>query len=325
MSFDIISIGDPTIDTFLDVHDATVTCNIDRSACKLCFDFAEKIPVEKLSKLVAGNCANNAIGSSRLGLKAAYYMVVGDDDNGRWIADTLKAEGVAEDYFVFDKKNPTNGSTVINFKGERTILVFHAPRSYKLPKLKKSKWLYYSSVNKGHRSLNSAILKHAKKTGARLCYNPGTYQRLEGAKQMQRVASKTFTTFVNVQEAQNLVESKSFKVETLLKKMKALGMHIALITDGPNGSYSYDGTQMWHVGIPNTPIIERTGAGDAFATGFIAQINHGKDLPLAMAMATCNSSSVITKIGPQAGLLTQRGIERAYKKLGKQISITQLK
>ena len=324
MSFDIISVGDPTIDTFLDVHDASVTCNIDRSACKLCFDYAEKIPVNKLRRLVAGNCANNAIGSSRLGLKAAYYMIVGADDNGKWIADTLKKEKVADDYFVFDKKNPTNASTVINFKGERTILVYHAPRTYKLPKLKKSKWLYYSSVNKGHRTLNGSVLKHVAKHGIKLCYNPGTYQRLEGAKQMQRVASKTYATFVNVQEAQDLTESKSFKIPTLLKKMKALGMHTAIITDGAAGSYAYDGTAMWHVGTPPTPVIERTGAGDAFATTLIVQLHHGKPLPDAMAIATCNSSSVIMKIGPQEGLLKPKQLERFFKKYKKQLSIKKI-
>ncbi len=324
MSLDIISVGDPTIDTFLDVHDASVTCSVDKSACKICFDFAEKIPVEKLSRLVAGNCANNAIGSSRLGLSAAYYMIVGDDDNGKWIANTLKKEGVADDYFVFDKKNPTNASTVINFKGERTILVYHAPRSYKLPRLKKSKWLYYSSVNKGHRTLNGSIIKHAKKHKVKLCYNPGTFQRLEGPKQMQRVASNTHVTFVNVQEAQDLVQSKSFKVPTLLKKMKALGMDIALITDGANGSYSYDGKNMWHVGIPDTPVIERTGAGDAFATGLISQLHKSKPLPEAMVLATCNSTSVILKIGPQAGLLTSRKLSSFYRKYRKDISVKQL-
>jgi hypothetical protein len=71
--YDIVSIGDTTIDAFIELHEASVHCDINHTDCQLCLSYANKIPFEKLTVLPAcGNSANNAIGSSRLGLKDAY-------------------------------------------------------------------------------------------------------------------------------------------------------------------------------------------------------------------------------------------------------------
>jgi len=311
---DIIAIGDPTIDTILAIHDATVTCRLDHEDCKIAFDYAEKIPVDKLDRKIAGNACNNAVGSARLGMKTAYYMIVGDDARGDNIQKKLIKEGVKKYYFVVDEKNPTNASTVINFNGERTIFVYHAPRKYSLPKLKKSKWIYYSSVNKGHKNLNTQIIKHVQKTSAKLCYNPGTYQRLAGTREMRRVVKHCEIVFLNKEEAQALTQSAIRNITPLLKIVHKLGAKIAVITDGPKGSYVYDGEKTYRMGVLKTRIVERTGAGDAYATTFIAMLNQGHSIEEAMCFATTNSSSVIMKQGPQDGLLTKKQLIAFHKK-----------
>ncbi len=83
--FDLISIGDATIDNFVVIHDAEVKCNIDKTECKLCIDYGDKIAVDKLTHSVGGNAANNAVGSSRLKLKGAIYVNVGSDSSGEQI------------------------------------------------------------------------------------------------------------------------------------------------------------------------------------------------------------------------------------------------
>ena len=68
--FDIISIGDATIDTFLFVNDIEVK-EIGGQQ-KAVINWGDKLPVQEFYRTVAGNAANNAVGSARLGLRTAF-------------------------------------------------------------------------------------------------------------------------------------------------------------------------------------------------------------------------------------------------------------
>src|SRR3990167_8675239 len=145
--FDLISLGDATIDNFVQIHDAEVKCNLDKSGCKLCIEYGDKISVDKLTHLVAGNAANNAVGGSRLKLKTAIYVNVGSDASGKQISEKLKEEGVSTRYVTVNQGMESNLSTVINFQSERTILVYHQKWIYKLPDLDNTRWVYFTSVS----------------------------------------------------------------------------------------------------------------------------------------------------------------------------------
>src|SRR3990167_5608677 len=97
-SYDLITVGDSTIDTFIKIHDATVECDINHEECKLCVKYGDKIPVEGIARAVAGNAANVAAAASKLGLKVATYTNVGGDSEGELIKNTLEAADVWGDY-----------------------------------------------------------------------------------------------------------------------------------------------------------------------------------------------------------------------------------
>lgn len=311
----MLSIGDATIDTFLFVKDASVNCSIKKEDCQLCLNYADKIAVQKMIKKVAGNAANNAIGSVRLGFKTGFVATVGDDDAGRWILKTLKSEGVNTKYIQTDKKNETNASTVLSFEGERTILVYHAPYKYSLPKeLPESKFVYYTSVGENHARLNTDVVQYIKKTGAKLGFNPGTHQLKTGVSGLGKVLAVVDFLFVNKEEARTLVGHQT-DIKAYLQELHALGPSEVVITDGSNGSFVFDGSDFYKMGIPDTKVVERTGAGDSFATAYIAARAQGKKIPDAMCWGTMNSSSVIMHVGPQEGLLTKAGIASFHKKI----------
>ena len=187
--FDLISLGDATIDNFVFIHDGEVRCNVNKSECMLCIEYGDKIAVDKLVHLVAGNAANNAVGGSRLKLKTVIFVNVGEDPAGKQIKDKLKTEGVDTRYVIENKGMESNLSTVINFQGERTILVYHQAWKYRLPDLEKSKWVYYTSVSHSftETNLNGQIEQYLQRSGARLLYNPGTYQIQFGVKKNPRL------------------------------------------------------------------------------------------------------------------------------------------
>lgn len=314
--YDMISVGDATLDVFVSLIEASVLCNVQKDVCQLCLSYADKIPVEKVQRVIGGNAANNAVGSSRLGLKAAFYSIVGNDETGEQILETVKREKVSTEYVHVDKKQESNYSVVLNFKAERTILVYHIDRKYKLPKLKPTKWIYLTSMGKNHQSLHNELLAHVKKTGTKLGFNPGTHQLKQGLEKLRPLLQMTTVLFVNKEEAKRLV-GEIADMKELLMAVRHVGPQIVVVTDGEKGSYAYDGQSFWKCAITDTPVIERTGAGDSFATAFLAAMNVGKTVPEAMQWGTMNSASVIMKVGPQAGLLTKSQMVAWLKKYSK--------
>lgn len=319
---DLISVGDATIDNFVQIHDAEVKCNIDKTECKLCIDYGDKIAVDKLIHLVAGNAANNAIGGVRLKLKSAIYVNVGSDESGKRIAEKLKDEGVDTRYVIVNEGMESNLSTVINFQGERTILVYHQNWQYKLPDLDKSRWIYFTSVSESFKDSNlfKQLEAHLERTGAKLLYNPGTYQIRSGVKKTPRLLSLTEIFIVNKEEAKRILgyrDDEDINSKKLLKELVDLGPRLVVVTDGKEGSYGYDGEKYYHLGIFPAKLLEMTGAGDAYATGVLAGLFYGKELSEAMRWGAANGASVVEQIGPQAGLLTYNAMQEKLKENSK--------
>lgn len=312
--FDLISIGDTTEDIFMELDEETKVLKDKDGTKYLGLVFAEKIAVAKVTDVLAvGNAANVAVGSSRLGLKTALYTILGNDDTGEQMAKVLVGEGVAKEYMLFDRKRKSNLSVVLNYKAERTILVHHERREYSLPKLASSRWLYFTSLGRGHEKLHTQIPRYVTTRGAKLAFNPGSHQLNEGLRKLRPLLKVTSVLFVNREEAQTLT-GKEKDIKVLLAKLRELGPDVAVITDGPKGSYASDGIQAFYLPIFPAPLVERTGAGDSYGTGFVSALAKGKPMSEAMRWGTVNSASVIQKIGAREGLLKKREMEATLRK-----------
>lgn len=319
--FDLISIGDSTVDLFveIDVEDAHTVCTLDNGKCVVCFSYGSKVPVRKMTRVAAvGNAANSAIGSSRLGLKTAIYTVVGSDKDSQEIKDIFEKEGVDTSFVVMESDKRSNLSVVLNYNSERTIFVYHEDRRYSLPLLPEAKWVYYTSVAKDHDILHKQVSEYIKKTETKLAFNPGSYQLREGLEALKPILEVADVLLLNREEAQMLTGGDLEDIRWLLKKLKDTGPKMVVVTDGRNGSYaSFDGREVWHAGIlEDLPVVEMTGAGDAYSTGFLAAVCKGKELPEAMVWGTMNAASVIQYIGAREGLLSQEKMLEFVEKHG---------
>lgn len=310
--FDIISIGDATIDTFLFIHDIEIKEADGKQ--KAIINWGDKLPVDKFFRTVAGNAANNAVGSARLGLDTGFYTVLAHDSGGREIVHKMEKEGVSTRYIVKNDKHPTNASTVISFKGERTILVYHEHRKYKLPNFVHSAWIYLTSLGEGFESIYPALVKYIDKYEAYLGFNPGTFQLRKGPKANSLILERTDLLSVNVQEAQSWV-GNSQDPEELCMRLAEFGPKAIALTDGRKGAYSYSNEGFYYIPAFPGKSIEATGAGDAFTTAYLAALFYGKSHAEALRWGPVNAGSVVQKVGPQAGLLTKREIESQLAKM----------
>lgn len=92
----------------------------------------------------------------------------------------------------------------------------------------------------------------------------------------------------------------------------ALGPKLVCVTDGPTGAYFSDGADDYFMpAYPDPkPPVERTGAGDAFASTFVSMLAFGKTPREALRFAPINSAYVVQDIGAQKGLLSREALEQ---------------
>lgn len=312
--FDLISIGDSTFDTFLIIDEATLNCDLKAHKCQLCFNYADKIPIRDTAQSVGGNAANVAVGANRLGFKTALVSDLGDDLNGQMIKTEIEKEKVNTDLVKLLPNKTTRYSMVLNYKSERTILSYYADRNYKLPKLPQTKWIFYTSLGKTFENLQKDLIKHLEKNSdIKLAVNPGSYEIKKGLDEFKKILPHTEILFVNKEEAE-LLTGYGGNMLGIVKKLHNLGAKTVVLTDGNSGSIASDGNNCYAMSIYPINPVGKTGAGDAYTSGFLSAIMHEKDIAEAMQWGTSNASSVIQFLGAQKGLLKKNKIYELIKK-----------
>lgn len=310
---DFIAIGDTVVDEFINLKEAQVNCDINHEACTISMRWADKIPYESAELVPAvGNAANAAVAAARLGLSTGFISNVGKDQFGEKILAVFAHEGIDTTYVAVNDGVPTNHHYVLCYEAERTILIRHEKYAYRFPQeLPAPKWMYLSSVAEHtetfHDELAAWLGKHPE---TKLVFQPGTFQMKMGKERLAPLYAVAEVVAVNKEEAERILGLGETDIKELLQKMRALGPKIALITDGPNGAYVYDGTTMLKVpAYPDQkPAVNRTGAGDAMTSTFTIALALGKPLAEALLWGPVNSMSVIQHVGAQKGLLSREAL-----------------
>jgi len=325
--FDVISIGDATLDTFIELEEATLTCSLHKDKCQLCLNYADKIPISSSIRKVAGNAANVAVGTSRLGLKSSFWSVLGDDDFAKEVMKKMREEKVNTNYVTIEKGKESNYAVVLNYQGERTQLIYRGNLVYRFPKnLAVTRLLYITAMGKNNEHLYEDLITYVFDNRIPLAYNPGKEQIRNKRKISTTILKYTEILLVNKDEATLLLEGREPyflkgtkkmprpEIKDILLALHELGPKVIVVTDGVNGSYAFAEHIYYSLPIFPGPLVERTGAGDAYSTGFLSALLHGKEVPEAMAWGTFNSWSVVQKVGPIDGLLSVAKIKQMIRK-----------
>ncbi len=314
-NLDFVAIGDVVIDNFIELKDAEVHQGEGRE--KICMNFADKIPYAKATEVSAvGNSPNASVSAARLGLNSALITEIGNDDDGKKCLESLKKDGVDTDFVRTHNGEKTNYHFVLSFNADRTILVKHAEFDYKMPDVGSPKWIYLSSLAENSLPYHDEIIEYLNEhPETKLAFQPGTFQMQLGYEKLKKVYQRSNLFFCNKEEAKRILtpihNDVSDNIKELLSMMRELGPEIVVITDGPNGAYTFDGTDTWHMPMypdPKPP-VDRTGAGDSFSSTFASALALGKPIDEALMWGPINSMSVVQYLGAQEGLLTKEKLE----------------
>lgn len=338
---DFIAIGDMVIDAFIRLNEDT-RAHIEKKpdgTKEISMPFGEKVPFEYAEEVVAvGNSANAAVSSARLGLRTGLIVNIGDDENGKKCIAQLEREHIDTSFVKINAGKKTNYHYVLWYKDERTILIKHELFDYALPEIKNPRAIYLSSISENalpfHTTLADYIEAHPE---IEFIFQPGTYQIKWGTEALSRIYKRTNIFFCNYEEAEKILkleprEKTKEIIKELLDGLRALGPALPVVTDGPNGAYTYNCMDKVNtdssaenfgskrdinyneiVFMPVYPDIapplERTGAGDAFASTFSVAYLQGKTVTESLKWASINSMNVCQRVGAQAGLLSAEKIQ----------------
>ncbi len=308
MHFDVLTIGNALIDAFLSIGDDEKNIRLDKERNELRLASGEKIQLTDCVFEVGGNACNVAVGLSRLGFVTGLMAETGEDEFSETILLRLKKEKV--ETVKVKRKGRSSFAIGINLKGERTLLVQHVEREHDFSLYGVgAHCLYLTSIGNDWKHVYQMVREYVREKKTFLVLNPGTRQLIDAPGFIRDMLAMTGILFINKEEGFRLIGRETGKqdMELLLNSLHTLGAETVVVTDGEDGSYAMDATRtIYHAPILKVPVIEKTGAGDSYATGFLGAILSGKDITEAMQWGTLSSSSVIGQVGSQPGLLTKK-------------------
>lgn len=321
---DIICVGDVVTDAFIKLLDDRAEVQKTDKGPLLAMPFGTKIPFDHSEVLNAvGNSANAAVNFAKLGLSSALVSNVGADSAGRDIINTLEKAKVDARYVHMNRGKASNYHYVLWYKEERTILVKHEDYDYDWPHIKKKdipSWVYLSSIGAGALDYHDELLEWLEKyPEVKMAFQPGTFQMEVGVERLKDVYARSEILALNREEAVLVSGGDYEDIHDLFNRLHSLGPNVVLISDGPGGSYASDGQNRFKMPVypdPKPP-VERTGAGDAFTSTFVASIMQGNTVDGALQWAPISSMNVVQHVGAQAGLLSERELAELLQKAPK--------
>jgi sugar/nucleoside kinase (ribokinase family) len=305
--FDVITIGSGTRDVFL-VSDQFTFLKSPKFPTGIgeCMALGSKIELKAMVHTTGGGATNAAATFARFGIDAGCICRVGDDATGRDLIIDLYREGVGTTLIQRVEGGITGYSTLLTDakSGERTVLVYRGVSGTFKPAdipwdACRARWFYLTSLG-GNLPLTKKIISQAVYCGAAVAWNPGSKELKKGLGAIEEFLPRVQILMMNREEAMLLTGRD--EIEGMFDRLATSG-NVILITDGEHGAYAHRDGRTWHAGTAGSKAISRTGAGDAFGSGFVAAYMKTKDISKALAVGTLNADSVIRQIGAKAGIL----------------------
>lgn len=317
MKYDVITFGSATQDVFM-VSKKLAVVEDERFITKkgLCAPLGSKIMMDEVYFAMGGCGANAAATFAQQGLKTAYCGQIGKDCSGQLVKDELIKRGVSLDLLKETNQHPTAYSIILSLPDvDRSILEkmgashyltekdvpFDDPPFNKL----RVKWFYVASLSGDSSRMFKPLIDFAGQKGIKLAVNPGKNQLKEDLEITRSLLNKMDILIVNQEEASQLAGVDFNKEKEIFEKLDKMVEGIVVMSKGPEGVAVSDGKTIYSAGIPESGMIDRTGAGDAFGSAFVAGWIEKQDIAYAIQLGTANATACIQEFGATNGLLAK--------------------
>lgn len=305
--FEILGIGTPILDYLMKVSDEYVDSLSTFHGSSNLVDYpALQKTLSSLSspkKTVTGGCTSNAIkGLTRLGHLCSFFGKIGDDLPGTIFSDSLQSYGV---YPLLKKSKLPTGQVVclITPDHERTMYTYlGAGAEMDQTDLKKEffegiKLMHIEGYLLNRDAVVETAMKYAKEAGAIISFDLSSFEIVTEYKQHinELLLDYVDIVFANEEEAFALTGLSPEKACTLLKDY----CQVAVIKAGSQGCWgAAKNEKTYHPAFP-VNVIDTTGAGDLFASGFLHSYLHNRSLMDCLRTGAYLASHVIQVFGAE--------------------------
>jgi ribokinase len=312
MKYDVITFGSGVVDAFMETA-------LPEKDGKIMLPIGSKVVAHDIWFATGGGGTNTATAFSRLGFKVGFLGTLGKDKNAEMVLLDLKKYKIK--FLGRQVNEPTGYSVVVNsVKKNRTILTHKGANDtmhfgdINLRKLK-TRWLYFSAMMGDSLKAQEKLARWAKTKNMKIAYNPSSYLTVHGPEKIKGLLKNVDVLILNEEEGRHLV-----KKGDLASGLRKFGPNVVCVTNGSKGNEVCDGIHIYKSTPNRVRIYEKTGAGDAFASGFVSGLIRFEDMEDAMMVGSLNAESVIQKPGAKNGLLDWEGVKRDMKRKPVKIS-----
>ena len=304
----ILGIGNAIVDVICKVDENFISQNsLTKGTMKLIFDeieFKNLLENLKIEKTISGgSVANSIVGLSQLGNKVGFIGKISEDDLGNKYEEGLKSENVEYFYKKKKEKLPTGTCLIlVTPDSERTMCTFLGTAGkineddISNDSIKNSEIIllegYLWDEGEPKKAFEKAISnanKVAMSLSDQFCVDRHKPHFLD------LVKNKLDIIFANEQEITSLINAKDFS--EVIDFGKSLNK-ILVVTRGEKGAVSINGENVVENGVQkNLKILDLTGAGDLFASGFLHGFINKKNDAECLEIGKEMSSKIIQQIG----------------------------
>lgn len=234
---------------------------------------------EHLEVHPGGSAANTAVALARLGVPTSFVGRVGKDFWGQYLLEDLRREGVDVSCVQVDEVHGTGTMVIIVVGRERTILGYRGANKYLTWEPHLSEHLQrfeilhlsgYALLEDPQRSTALQLLREARRLGLQTSLDTGYVLSALGLGKVLEY-TRNLITWVLTNEGELRRVLGTLEPATVLKLLEEWGAEAMVVKAGPRGAYLYyrDRTTPYHSPAVDVPVVDTTGAGDAFNAGFL--------------------------------------------------------
>jgi len=300
--YDLISIGNISIDLFFQGESLTHTGNRFNLA------LGGKYLVDHFYEALGGGGANVAIGATIHGLKSAIIGVIGNNQFRPLILEHLKDHDVSSEFCSYKDGYQKISSILLSPSGERTIINYETPHEHifentrDLLHLKNAKMIYMSNLPRVSLQERMHVLSYLHANGIPVMLNLGIKDCRRSIHQILPLISRSGMLIVNAHEFSELIKQTYDRIDfnrDVRRYVHSSYDSLLIVTDGDKGSYCYYGDKVYYMrAYPVKKMLDTTGAGDAYTSGFISgYFKHEGDIAKAMETGAHYAAKIIEKIG----------------------------
>ncbi len=268
----------------------------------------EEVGIIDINKAPGGSAANTIVALARLGVDTGFIGVLGNDNEGDIILNTFRKEGVDA---VIKRINGCTGAAIgfIDSKGERTLYIYPGVNDelrindIDMEFVANSKFVHMSSfVNRAQLEMLCEVATQLKESKSKLSFSPGMLCSKYELADLYTIIERSEVVFLSENELESLVSGNNY--ENRASKLLDIGASIVCVTLGERGCYVVNTAAESYLveAYPTADIVDTTGAGDAFAAGFLYGLLHSKSIYECARAGNLLASYCIRKYGSRDGL-----------------------